>query len=98
MTSLADHVRTLAPEGLRINLWPTRGGAFQANVLEQGGHGWTVVIDDDPVYAVQEALRQKACGVQSRVIATGDEVERQIDLEDAISEAAGADDLAGMIG
>ncbi|MEG3175841.1 hypothetical protein U1872_06335 [Sphingomonas sp. RB3P16] len=93
--SIEHHIRQLAPQGVRMHLWPVAGGGFQANVSERAG-GWTCETQDDPIYALQEALRLRATGVAIRTVVHDSELEpRQIDIEDAIALAHETDAGAG---
>lgn len=92
--SLDQHIRTLATDGLQINLWPCAGG-FQANVKERGGSGWTCFTSDDPIEALSTALRQRSARVPDREIATGAE---QLDIEQAIATACAVDSFEDMLG
>lgn len=59
MSSIEQHLRALAPEGLRIHIFPTKRG-FQVNVGEAGiGSAWTCVTDEDVIHAIGTALRQR---------------------------------------
>lgn len=80
-TSIEHHLRQLAPDGLRLHIWPRTGGGYQINVAEPGTSGWTVLHDDDVVRGVGEALRQRACGISSRVVEARDEWS-QVELEE----------------
>ena len=92
MSALETYLRQMAPDGLRLHIWPTAAGQFQASVAERGiGTSWTCVIDDDPAHALQEALRQRSGGVAIR------NVERepdQIDIEEAIAGASTTDPMS----
>lgn len=91
MSSIDHHIRQLAPDSLRINIWHRQGGGYQVNVSERGSGSWTVVIDDDPVAGLATALRQRATGAPSRLIeardAYTDAPPVQCELEDAIAKA-----------
>ena len=94
MSSIEHHIRELAPDTIRINIWVRAAGGYQVNVSERGSGSWTVVIDDDPVAALATALRQRATGAPSRQVEAVDgymDAPTQIDLEDAIADAAEAD-------
>lgn len=105
MSRLEHYIATLASDSIRINLWPCEGG-FQANVSEQGGSSWTCVTRDDPLNALNEALRQRVSCVASRttvrdplpVVAPSAAAQvmdsRQVDIEDVLS----ADDLSDLLG
>lgn len=93
MSSIDQHIRALAPQGIRITLWATERG-FQANVSESGSGSWTCETRDDPVEALSVALRLRATGAPGRTVVH--EPAMQIDMEDAI--AATVDDLEGMLG
>lgn len=93
MSSIEAYLRQLAEKGsVRVHLWQVHGGGFQANVAEPANRAWTVVHDDDPVGAVREALRQRACGINTRTVEASDGYVDapavQIDLEEAIAAAS----------
>jgi len=110
--TLEHMIRNLAPDSLQINIWPSESG-FQINVKERASPGWTVVCDEDPVFGLNEALRQKLMSIGRRNV-TGlsvppptfvptpvAPVEQQIDIEDAIAAAVTADagdDFEGLLG
>jgi hypothetical protein len=98
VSSIESRIRELAPDGLMVNIWPRAGGGYQVNVGESVGGGWTVVMDDDPVAGLAEAMRQRACGVATREVISS--AEMQIDLEEAIAAAPRRDvlDIAGLLG
>ena len=90
MGHLDQHIRHLAAQGVKIHIWPCAAG-YQANVQETGADGWTCHTATDPVDALGTALRQRAARVPDRpVVAAPDEV--QLELEDAIRQAAAAPD------
>lgn len=62
MSQVEQHLRDLAPDTIRINVWPRSAGGFQVNVSERGSTSWTVVVDDDPVAGLTKALQQRATG------------------------------------
>lgn len=93
MSSLETHIRQLAADGVRIHIWPTKGGQFQANVGEQGlGEGWTCHTAPDPIEALSVALRLRATAAHGRDVVFDPVAPVQIDLEEAI-EASGKGDL-----
>lgn len=112
MSSLEAHIRQLSADGLRIHIWPTKGGEFQANASEQGiSGGWTCHTAPDPIEALTVVLRLRATGASGRdVIIEGkpgyvdamNEVAIdattpvQIDLEEAIA-AADTDDFEDLL-
>lgn len=96
MSSLETHIRTLSEDGLRIHIWPTKGGFFQANVGESGmGGGWTCYTAPDPIEALTTVLRLRATGASGRVVQFDEDAPvvvteattdpRQVDIEDAIA-------------
>lgn len=97
-TFMADMIRTIAPEGLQINLWPLEDG-YQANVKETAAKGWTCTKNDDPVEALLQALKLRAARHPGReVVSEAEAMPVQIDIEDAIAAAVArdADPLAGF--
>ena len=96
MSSLEAYIRTLAPGALQINLWPTKRG-YQANVKDTSTDGWTCCTEADPIDAVREALRQRACCRDHRSVGPAVEPE-QVDIEEAIAAAAPATDIADLLG
>lgn len=82
---LAQHIATIAPDGLQINLWPSEKG-YQANVKETASRGWTITSDADPVEALLKALRMRVTRHPGRPVADGKAPKpQQIDLEEAIA-------------
>jgi hypothetical protein len=103
MSSIEQYITKLGQDGFRFHLWRTRDG-WQANISEPGTNAWTCVTLDDPVDATREALRQRACGISSRIVQAHSPqhdapiVEHQVDIEEAIEAAAAPDPFADLIG
>lgn len=106
--AIEQQLRDLLTRGsLRIHLWATSSGRYQANVSEPGANAWTVVIDDDPVDALALALRQRAARVPDRrieiwdedgVVPRGNAQPAQIDIEEVIAAAASDDEFGALLG
>lgn len=90
---LAQHIATIAADGLQINVWPTADG-YQANVKERAAPGWTCASDADPVVATLKALRSRAARHPARQVVAEAEPE-QLDIEDAV-KATGVDCAHGV--
>ena len=96
MSSIEHHIGQLAADGVRINIWPTKGGEFQANVSEQAGRAWTCHTAPTALEALSVALRLRATGASGREVVFDDDMPTvaidattpvQIDLEEAIAAA-----------
>ena len=83
MTQILDFIRQIAPGGLQFNLWPREGGGYQANVKVAGSNGWTVFMADDPLDALDGALRARLCRVPDRKVVAD---AQQIDIEDLLAD------------
>lgn len=98
MTAMLDQfIRSIAEEGLQINIWPAEVG-FRINVKERSGDGWTIVAHADPVEGLETALRQRLSRSSLRHVVVDPEP-AQMDIEDAIEAADGpGGDLDDLIG
>jgi len=70
VSSLETYIRQLADQdNVRIHLWQTKGGLFQANVSENAiGGAWTCHTAPDPIEALSVALRLRATGASGREV------------------------------
>lgn len=111
--TLEHNLRALAAGGVRMSIWPTQCGRFQANVSNAGDKSWTCETDDDPLRALSTALRYRLAGVSGRttlrdprpevieveqVQAEDAPDDQQIDIEDAIAAAVARDHDEDLIG
>lgn len=97
MSSLETYIRQLADQdNVRIHLWQTKGGFFQANVSENAiGGAWTCHAAPDPIEALTVALRLRATGAGGRTVLFDEDAPavvteattdpRQVDIEEAIA-------------
>lgn len=65
---LGHLIRAFVSDGLQVNIWPTQGDQFQANLKERGSDGWTVVVDTDPIEALCLALKQRGARLPDRQV------------------------------
>lgn len=80
---LLDLLRLACSTGkLRLNVWHVGGKGHQANLARQVGDGWTIEHDEDPLVAIEKALRTQHGGWLDRLR----------------RDAAADDGLAGLIG
>lgn len=107
MSSIEHHIAQLAADGVRINIWPTKSGEFQANVSEQAGRAWTCHTAPTALEALSVALRLRATGASGREVVFEDDItpptvaidattSSQIDLEEAIA-ATTTDDFEDLL-
>lgn len=66
--SLEHNLRVLAQDGVKITIWHTKAGRYQANVSEAAGQAWTCHTDDDPIAALREATRLRLAAIPGRVV------------------------------
>jgi hypothetical protein len=64
---ITQHLRTLAADGIRIHIWPTKTG-YHANLAETGSDGWTCHTAEDPITALLVVLRLKCGRVADRAV------------------------------
>lgn len=110
---LPDLLRIACRQGkMRLNVGFSAANGHQAN-LANSGDGWTIHSDRDPLVAITEALRIRYGAMLERQRAgdpnaadavhpahrggryTGEA--RQIDIEEAIAAAVGADEFEGLL-